>query len=286
MENKFPGMWQRWFKNQCVAVGWSKERGFHLNDPSKRGGWIQARNCLNQIQRGDFIIVALNKNRVGRLGEVTEKKIADEDWKPLVPESKDRPEGEMGRRIHVRWDLTVGPDDRDLVVALPRSAQFNAGERRHTVTEITSQTLKSLRAAMNDRDNWEGLASQFSSEKSLSDYIAAYPHRLEDGLLPHPDKTVRERIFSDRKRLDVLLTDQNDKPVIVECKQNQPTVQDIQQLQHYLQKFKDEEDQEARGILVHGGARKLRREVRNAAKKKPKVELVQFSVGVDFSISR
>ncbi len=286
MEDQFPGMWQRWFKNQCAAVGWASERGWQLLDPSRRdSGWILARNCLHKIECGDFIIVSLKNHRVGRLGEVTEKRIADTDWKPLVPGSKDRPEGEMGRRIHVRWDLTVGPDDRDLVVALPQGARFNSGELRRTVAEVRSQTLDSLRAAMNDRDNWEGLASQFSSEKSLSDYIAAYPHRLEDGLLPHPDKKVRERIFSDRKRLDVLLTDQNDKPVIVECKQHQPTVQDIQQLQHYLKRFSDEEGQEARGILVHGGARKLREEVRQAAKKKPNVELVQFSVGVDFSTS-
>jgi RecB family endonuclease NucS len=82
-----------------------------------------------------------------------------------------------------------------------------------------------------------------------------------------------------------LLEDKNGKAVIVECKQNQPIVRDIQQLQHYLNKFKDEEGQEARGILVHGGARKLRAEVRQAAQKKPEVELVQFSVGVDFSRS-
>src|SRR5258708_11696625 len=35
----------------------------------------------------------------------------------LVPASRDLPSGEMGRRLLVRWDLTVGPDSRDMVVA-------------------------------------------------------------------------------------------------------------------------------------------------------------------------
>jgi RecB family endonuclease NucS len=203
----------------------------------------------------------------------------------MVPGSKDQPDGEKGRRIFVRWDFTIGPDNRDLVIALPPESRLTPGALRPTIAEIYSQTYERLREAMNDQANWVGLVSEFSYERSLSDYISAYPYRLEDGLLPHPNKKVRERIFSDSKRLDVLLEDKNGKAVIVECKQNQPTVRDIEQLQHYLNKFKEEEEQEARGILVHGGARKLREEVRQAAKKKPIVELVQFSVGVDFSKS-
>src|ERR1039458_6968233 len=285
-ENKFPGMWQRWFKNQCAAVGWAGKWDFHLRGKSKGGhGWNRARRLLNQIKIGDLIIVTLSNNRVGRIGEVTGLAIEDSDWQPLVPKSKDQPDGEIGRRIFVRWDFTIGPDDRDLVIALPPESRLTPGALRPTIAEVHSQTFENLCEAMNDPANWVGLASEFSYAKSLSDYISAYPYRLEDGLLPHPNKKVRERIFSDSKRLDVLLEDKNGKAVIVECKQNQPIVRDIQQLQHYLNKFKDEEGQEARGILVHGGARKLRAEVRQAAQKKPEVELVQFSVGVDFSRS-
>jgi RecB family endonuclease NucS len=106
---------------------------------------------------------------------------------------------------------------------------------------------------MNDPSNWVGLLSQFSYEKSLSDYIAAYPHRLEDGLLPHPDKKIRERVLNDRGRLDVLLLDRDSFPVIVRCKQHQPSVGDIDQLRRYIRRFAHEEKQKARGILVHGG---------------------------------
>ena len=87
------------------------------------------------------------------------------------------------------------------------------------------------------------------------------------------------------RSLDVLLEDRDEIAVIVECKQGQPSVDNVRQLQHYLKQFQRAERQKVRGILVHGGARKLRADVRRAAGKKPTVELVQFSVGVDFSRS-
>lgn len=37
------------------------------------------------------------------------------EWDPLVTRSRDLHDGEMGRGIFVRWDLTTGPD-RDAVV--------------------------------------------------------------------------------------------------------------------------------------------------------------------------
>ena len=289
-EDKYPGMWQRWLKNQCVAVGWPSKRGWFLNDSPRASklnrGWSQARKRLLQINPGDYVLVSLRGNRVGRLGEVTELRISDteEDWQPLVPISSSTPDGDKGRRILVRWDSTTGPDDRDLVIKLPESARLNPGQRRGTIAEIDMRELSKLRRAMNDRRNWVSLF-EFPYEKALSDYIAAFPHRLEDGLLPHPNRKVREGQFAKRTRYDVLLTDQNDRPVIVECKQSAPTVADVKQLRGYLNEFRKKEGGLARGILVHGGARKLREDVRRAAQKKPKIELVQFTVGVDFSVS-
>ena len=54
--------------------------------------------------------MTLRGHRVGRLGEVTGTGIRDEEWNPLVPRSRGHPYGEMGRRILVRWDLTIGPE--------------------------------------------------------------------------------------------------------------------------------------------------------------------------------
>jgi hypothetical protein len=290
-EDKFPGLWQRWFKNQCVAVGWAGMWGYRLNSKSVKGklkyehGWNVARHRLNEIKIGHYIVVSLSNHRIGRIGEVTGMAIGDKDWDPFVPPSKDSPDGEKGRRIFVRWDMTIGPDDRKLIVALPKDAQFRPGEFRPTIAEVKSHTIDTLTKVMNEPSNWVGL-SQFSYEKALSDYIGSYPHLLEDGLLPHPNKKVREMEFDDDKRADVLLEDPKHIAVIVECKQGQPTVKDIDQLKHYLKQFQRKETQNVRGILVHGGAQKLTDEVRRvAARAKPTIELVQFNIRVDFSRS-
>jgi hypothetical protein len=222
---------------------------------------------------------------VGRLGYVTGKSVGDDEWSPLVPKNKDYPHGEMGRRILVRWDLTVGPESQDLVVALPAASRFNSGELRPTLGQIRSHSIEDLVGALNDPANWVGLLTHFDYERALSGYIAAYPHRLEDGLLPHPIERVRERIFKDKTRSDVLLTDRNGLPVIVECKQGNPTIDAIKQLRHYMGLLTEETGQKARGMLVHGGAKKLSPAIVVEASRAPAVEIVQYALHVDFSRS-
>ena len=284
LEGTYPGMWQRWFRHQCVGIGWPPEDGFCLDGPTKGGhAWSRCRKALKAIAVGDGILVTLRGHRLARFGVVTGIAISDEQWDPLVPPSRDLPHGEMGRRILVRWDLTVGPDNRDMVISLPPSAQLSLGELRPTIAQIRSQTTKTLITAMNDPSNWVGLLTHFDYEKALSGYIAAYPHRLEDGLLPHPNERVRERVFGDASRLDVLLTDRSGIPVVVECKQGSPTVENISQIRHYMERLYAETEIKPRGILVHGGARKLRPEVAKAAKENPRIEIVQYTLDVDFA---
>jgi len=214
-------------------------------------------------------------------------RVTDGEWDPLVPPSRHLPDGEMGRRIDVRWDLACGPDDRDLVVLLPEDTRFTSGELRPTISEIRSRTAKELQRAMNNAGNWVGISPHFHYERALSEFIAAYPHHLEDGLVPHPDEKVRERVFKDRTRLDVLLLYRDERPVIAECKQGQPTLTAIAQLRHYMNLLSEETDRnDARGMLVHGGARKLRIEVARVARSFPPVEIVQYRLQVDFALSR
>lgn len=276
-------MWQRWFKNQCVAVGWPSQWGFNLyGDPCGDKGWSTARNALKNIEIGDYIIVALRGHRVGRLGEVTGKSIEDDDWNPLVPRSPDLPHGEMGRRIFVRWELTTGPDNQDLVIQLPTGKTFSSGELRPTVSRLYSTSVDELRSVINDQANWVSLLGKFAYEKALSDYIANYPNHLEDGLLPHPNSKIREKVFRDRSRLDVLLIDKHNAPVVVECKQNSPGNSDVKQLRHYMIALKDETGEEARGILVHGGAQKISPDILTEAERHPVVEIVSYSLEVTF----
>jgi len=116
------------------------------------------------------------------------------------------------------------------------------------------------------------------------------PHLLEDGLVPYPSASARELVFPDRTRLDVLLLDRNDDVVIVECKQGAPSLQNLEQLRGYMRNAERlrtglKIGKNIRGILVHGGARKLSAEVRRESKKAPHIELVQFSVSVGFTPS-
>jgi hypothetical protein len=287
MERQYPGMWHRWYRHQCVAVGWARKWGFHVAGPAgkKDPGWLRARATLAKVAPGDLVVVALAGHRVGRLGEVTALKIADVDWEPLVPRSKNEPDGEMGRRIEVRWDLACGPESREQVVHLPAQRRLTTGELRPTVCRVQSLSVEDLRVAMNDRANWVGLLPSFAYERSLSDFIAAYPHRLEDGLVPHPSDKLREKVFKDKTRLDVLLLDRSERPVIVECKQHAPSTDNLKQLRHYMKLLEAETDIRPRGILVHGGASRVPADVAAAATAPPAVELVRYHLDVDFSRS-
>ena len=79
--------------------------------------------------------------------------------------------------------------------------------------------------------------------------------------------------------------DKDGKPVIVECKQESPTADDIRQLRHYVQRLRKDTRERARPILVHGGARKLYQDARREAKKSPKVEIIKYNLDVDFAPS-
>lgn len=284
-EDKHPGMWHRWFRNQCVSVGWAGMWGYKLEGKTKDRGWSTARNAIKEMERGDLVIVALTGNKIGRLGEITEKLIGDDQWDPLVPPSPTETDGLMGRRILVRWELTTGPEDLDLVVKMPLECTFSRGELRPTISRIYSRSISQIREVMNDSKNWVSLLGKFHYESALSDYIATYPHHLEEGLFPHPEAKIRERVFKDKSRLDVLLIDSRNKPVIVECKQHSPSAEDIKQLRHYMGRLKKEAKRKARGILVHGGSRKLSSDVAREARRKPRVEVVRYRLEVDFEQS-
>jgi len=86
MENEYPGLWQLWFKKQCVTDGHSPYEGWKMVGGRKRDAdWIATRNTLDKIKRGDLIIAALPGCRVGRIGEVVGKKVGDGEWEYLFP---------------------------------------------------------------------------------------------------------------------------------------------------------------------------------------------------------
>ncbi len=289
MEDQWPGLWQRWFRSQCVAVGWPPKSGkdsFRLEGGWTNASWSRARSGIKKVEVGEWVVVQLKGHRVGRMGQVVEKLIRDDEWEPLVPKSREWKQGEMGRRINVRWDLALGPTSPDWVVRLPVEAQIPRGRLRQTICTLSEEQFGVIRTAMADEANWVSLLAHFAYERSLSDYIATFPHHLEDGLEPYPNSAVRERVFDDRSRLDVLLIDRRGTPVVVECKQATPTVEHLRQLRGYMKHLRRETGLPPRGILVHGGAAKLRDDVRKFLAKHADMEIVRYRLDVDFAPCR
>ena len=93
MENQWPGLWRRYYQHQVAAVGFPMEWGYKLEGKSKSAGWSRVRNALKAVEIGDKVVVQLNHNRVGRIGEVIRKEVGDKEWTPLVPRSKQYPHG-------------------------------------------------------------------------------------------------------------------------------------------------------------------------------------------------
>jgi hypothetical protein len=282
-EKEVAGLWQRWFKNQCVAIGWRIKPGFTLDGPTRSMGWARARNVLKQIKPGHMILVQLKDNRVGRVGEVVRTEF--DKWNPLVPASKKHSHGRFGTRVAVRWDLNIGPTDVGTVIGLPKGSQLPPNVARPTICAVDSKLYETVVGAMKDERNWLRLQGRFQYEKALSDFIANFPHNLEDDLLPYPDVKVREKVLSNKSRSDVLLIDGEDAPVVVECKQGTPTSRDIKQLSGYMKRFKKLTGKKTRGILVHGGAGTLKNEVWLELKRYPGIKLVRYSLRVDFASS-
>ena len=190
----------------------------------------------------------------------------------------------MGRRVHVRWDLTIGPPDPDEVVLLPESARFTPGKLRATLCAIDRKQFSAIEDAMKDAVNWvSAFDHNFRYERSLSDYIGTFPNRLEEGMQKYPSMKVWEKVFDDGSRSDVLLVDRENRPVVVECKKPNPTVEDLQQLEGYMKHVEKLTKQKTRGYLVHGGSRILDPSVRQYLAKRPSIEVVRYRLDIDFS---
>jgi hypothetical protein len=289
MEDQYPGLWQTWFLHQTVAIGWPTPH-YLLDGPTDDSSWAAARAAASQVQVGDRIVVQLSDSRVGRIGTVTEVKIEDANWNPTVPIDKENPQGEMGRRIDVRWDLQVGPVSPSAVVRLPTEARFKGRALRSTIVRLKDEVAEKIAAAFSNEANWTAVHSQFASERAISEYINAFPHLLEDGLRPYPTVKTREFAFSDKRRSDVLLLDRQGRLVIVECKQNSPSEADVNQLRHYMTMARKEilgskSKTTIRGVLIHGGSRMLSDAIMQLARTEPKIEIIRFAVSVDFASS-
>lgn len=285
-EDDYPGLWNTWLTERVVAVGWAGLWGYKLEDGKKDHTWSRVRACLMRMRPMDRIVVQLPDNRVGRIGRVVSTSgVQDDSWVPTVPRVDGartllERDGEMGRRIQVRWEA-IGPRNPDVVTELPLSAQLSVPVRRASVARLQPEWFRRIVAAMRQRDNWIRVVPQFRHESSLSDYIAVNPTRLGAGLRPFPAKSVREHVFHNQKRADVLLLDRHGTLVVVECKQGPAELEHLRQLSGYMKRARELRHGKVRGILVHGGPPRTKEDVRKAALRLG-IATVQHSLVIDF----
>lgn len=290
--NHHPGQWQSWFIEQCCAVGWpppSRGNGFNgyefdLSKPTVNKAWATARNALHEMQPGHFVVATLPNGRVGRVGEIVRLAATDGQWNPIVKASGEYPVGENGRRILVRWDLTRGPRDANMVTKLPAGLRDNGIA---AVSRLTPRRYAEILEAMGSPENWEPLYGTFAAEAALSDYIAVHPYRLEDGMRTHAAAPkIREWAIAPGCRIDVMLQDADGRSVVVECKQGGASTLHLDQVCRYLVEIRARYPQwgEPRGVIVHGGSRHVAPELRDRARA-TQVEFIHHDLRVDFSSS-
>jgi hypothetical protein len=240
------------------------------------------------MQIGDQVVVQLANHRVGRIGEIVEKRIRDDQWNPTVSEKQVPKYGEHGRRVLLRWDLSLGPKNPEEIVTLPEEAQIPLTYAIKAIAELPTSQFKAIVRAMRARSNWVSMFSYFKKERALSDYVAEFPHSVVDGLEPFPEAgKITEKVLVDGTRMDVLLIDETGNPVVVECKRDGVTVGSIDQLARYIHHVKKlTGKRDVRGVLVHGGARTLGRRVRAKLAGKRHIRVFQYSLRLDFNESR
>src|SRR5271157_3730211 len=131
------GVWNRWYRECCVAVGWYPPTWSFEGEGETTGGWPYVRNRLREIRVGDKVIPFLLKWRIGPVGIVREVKVADADWNPTVQKGDygGSEEYELGRRILVTWEQAGMPPD-GMVATVPAAQRPGGGRQplaRHTI---------------------------------------------------------------------------------------------------------------------------------------------------------
>jgi hypothetical protein len=171
-ERDAPGLWQKWLKENCVAIGWPPSR-YHLTGPTNKSSWRLARERALQIKPGDTVVPYILPYKFGTPGRVLSVEIADEQWKPTVKKggyARNPDEPELGRRIQVEW-LKSGPTP-DKVALVPLRMRTNGGEVKQTIEPITSSRYARFKNIFGNPKNWK------TYEVNSSGPNGASPHSL------------------------------------------------------------------------------------------------------------
>jgi hypothetical protein len=238
------GVWMRWYRESCVAVGWYPPTWSFEGQGDNTEGWAYARNRLKEIRVGDKVIPFLLKWRIGPVGTVREIKVKDTDWNPTVGKGDyaGSEEWGLGRRILVTWEQ-AGMPPNGMIATVPAD-QRSGGRQplaRHTIEQLSVEQFKSLCSVLSAKENWDDItigpgssvndgssetevpppppspAALSLLERDLQKFLSRNLDVIEKGLKPDPEYQLEEYSI-DVGRIDLLCKDSRGNWVIIELK--------------------------------------------------------------------
>jgi hypothetical protein len=175
------GVWARWYRENCVAVGWPPPKWSFDSSNDGRAkatpfftGWKYARTRLEKIRDGDKVIPFLLQWRVGPVGTVRHVKVTDAEWNPTVEGNNGlgKEPTELGRRILVTWDQADMPPDGKCAL-VPPDQRTRGALATHTIEGLRAETFQRLCAVLANRSNWIDIPSGEFTEKRAGRKAAA-----------------------------------------------------------------------------------------------------------------
>jgi hypothetical protein len=300
------GVWKRWYREQCVAVGWYPPIWSFEGQGENTQGWQIARNRLNEIKPGDKVIPFLLKWRIGPVGTVKEVKVADVDWNPTVEKGNYSDEKDLGRRILVTWEQAgMPPGGMIATVPVPQRPGGGSPLARHTIERLSIEQFQNLCSVLSDKENWGDVVSPLGSvtdddesaetevlppppppaelsllERDLQKFLSRNLDKIEKGLKPDPDYQLEEYSI-DVGRIDLLCKDARENWVIIELKADWAGDEAVGQILGYMSWVKENlpNGTNTRGIIV---CKNTTGRVKAAIKLVPGLSIKRFAL--NFSI--
>lgn len=302
------GLWERWYRENCVAAGWPPPR-WTFDGPTDDSGWAYTRNRLKEMKPGDKVIPFLLKWRIGPVGTIKQVSAADADWKETVEGKRYKGgdlDSELGRRILVSWEGEGMPPGGKCAV-VPPDRRGSGPLSRHTIDRLTDDRFKELTSVLANHSNWVDVtpavspqADRFAPaaapvvadtevpppllpqaeldllERDLQRLLSRNLDRIEKGLVADPDYQLEE-FPCDVGRLDFLCRDAEGSWVVIELKADWVGDEAVGQILGYMSWAKDNlpNGSQVRGILV--GKRTSGR-VKAAIKLFPQLSIKRFTL--------
>jgi hypothetical protein len=274
------GIWMRWYRERCVAVGWYPPTWSYEGQGENTEGWTHARNRLREIRVGDKVIPFLLKWRIGPVGTVREVKVADVDWNPTVEKGNfgGSEEYNLGRRILVTWEQAGMPPD-GMVATVPAAQRPSGGRQplaRRTIEELPVEQFQNLCSVLSVKENWVDVvtvpgpvsgdhesadtevpppppppAALSLLERDLQKFLCRNLGVIEKGLRPDPAYQLEEYII-DVGRIDLLCKDSRDNWVVIELKADWAGDEAVGQILGYMSWVREHlpNGTSVRGIIV------------------------------------